>query len=81
MEHVPLEDFFNTSVVNFQRYSFMMEVKDYIENNLHRSIDDIERMDFEVRPAGKMCFEIVFHILFKDEHMATKIIPIQAVFE
>jgi hypothetical protein len=81
MNNVPLHDFFNTSVVNFQRYTFMMEVREYLENDLHRSIDDIERLDFDVEPIGRMHFEIAFHILFTDEHMATKIIAIQAVFE
>lgn len=73
---IALERFFAPSHVDHHWSSYVATVRSFVEQDLHRSIEDIERMDYASKSTGRWSVQLSFYILFRDEIEATKTINV-----
>lgn len=74
------EQFFTPSNVDNHWFSYVETVRSFVEQDLHRSIEDIERMDYASKSTGRWSVQLIFSILFRDEIEATKTIDVAVVW-
>ena len=55
-------------------------VREYVEQDLKRSVDSVTNMGVEVKSTGKLNFQVIYHLSFSDEFEAIKIIDVEVSF-